>query len=98
MSMSNSAWDKFTFPQTDQEFWREEALCYCPGKMLNTGVHMMGFRLMLQDDKGQYVNLGHALIFEGSVLVYDLQHDIAQWVPVQGASASLTMMRVACSK
>ena len=28
---SNIAWDKFAFPQTDQEFWREEALCYHPG-------------------------------------------------------------------
>ena len=60
--------------------------------MLDVGACMMGFRLMLQDDEGQYVNLGHALIFEGSMLVYDPQCDIAQWVPVWGASASLTMM------
>ena len=49
---SSIAWDRFAFPQIDQEFWREEALCYHPGKMLNVRVHMMGFRLMLQDDKG----------------------------------------------
>ena len=42
---------------------------------------MMGFRLMLQDDKGQYPHSGHTLIFEGSMLVYDPQHDIVQWVP-----------------
>ena len=52
---------------------------------------MTGFRLMLQDDKGQYTNSGHAIIFEGSMLVYDAQRDIAQWVPVRGASAALTM-------
>ena len=62
--------------------------------MLDIRVHMMGFWLMLQDDEGQYINLGHALIFEGSMLVYDLQHDIAQWVPVWGVSASLTMMEL----
>ena len=51
---SSIAWDQFAFPQTDQEYWREEALCYRPGKMLDVGTHMPGFRLMLQDDKGQY--------------------------------------------
>ena len=76
--MSSIVWDKFAFLQMDQEFWREEALCYCPGKMLDVRACMMGFRLMLQDDKGQYPNSGHTLIFEGSMLVYDPQRDIAQ--------------------
>ena len=49
---------------------------------------------MLQDDKGQYINSDHALIFEGSMLVYDLERDIVQWVPVQGVSASLMMMEL----
>ena len=46
---------------------------------------------MLQDDKGQYPYSGHALIFEGSMLVYDPQWDIAQWVPILGMSTTLTM-------
>ena len=68
-------------------------LCYHPRKVLDVieCAHMTGFRLMLQDDKGQYTNSGHAIIFEGSMLVYDAQRDIAQWVPVRGASAALTM-------
>ena len=89
--ISTIAWDQLAFPQTDQECWREEALCYCPGKMLNIGTCMPGFRLMLQDDKGQYPHSGHTLIFEGSILVYDPQRDIAQWVPIWGTSATLTM-------
>ena len=89
--MSSIAWDKFAFPQMDQEFWREEVLCYHPGKMLDVRAHMTGFRLMLQDDKGQYPNSSHALIFEGSMLIYDPQHDSVQWVPVWGMSATLTM-------
>ena len=36
----------------------------------------------------------HALIFEGSMLVYDPQRDIAQWVPIWGTSATLTMMEL----
>ena len=49
---------------------------------------------MLQDDEGQYVNSGHALIFEGSMLVYDRQCNIAQWVPVWGSVCLLTMMEL----
>ena len=70
---STIVWDPFTFPQMDQEYWREEALFCRPGKMLNVGMRMPGFRLMLQDDKGQYPHSGHTLIFEGSMLVYDPQ-------------------------
>ena len=92
--LSNIVWDRFTFPQTDQEFWREEVLCYHPGKMLDVGACMTSFRLMLQDNKGQYANPGHAIIFEESMLVYDPQCDIVQWVPVRGASAALTMMEL----
>ena len=57
----------------DQEYWREEALCYHPGKTLNVGMRMPGFRLMLQDNKGEYPHSGRALIFKGSMLVYDPQ-------------------------
>ena len=52
---------------------------------------------MIQDDKGQYANSGHALIFEGSILVYDPQCDTAQWVPVQGMSAALMMTELRMS-
>ena len=34
---------------------------------------MPGFKLMLQDDKGEYPYSGRTLIFEGSMLVYDPQ-------------------------
>ena len=70
---STITWDPFAFPQTDQEYWREEALCYRPGKTLNVGTCMPGFRLMLQDNKGEYPHFGCTLIFEGSMLVYDPQ-------------------------
>ena len=46
---------------------------------------------MFQDDNEQYTHSSCTLIFEGSMLVYDPQRDIAQWVPVCGMSATLTM-------
>ena len=91
MHITHCMWDPFAFPLMDDTCWREEALCYRPGKTLDVRVCMPGFKLMLQDDKGEYPYSGRALIFEGSMLVYDPQRDIAQWVPVRGMSATLTM-------
>ena len=48
------AWDQFAFPQMDDECLREKALCYHPGKTLDVGTRMPGFRLMLEDNKGEY--------------------------------------------
>ena len=76
------AWVPFAFPLMDDTCWREETLCYRPGKTLDIGACMPGFKLMLQDDKGEYPYSGHTLIFEGSMLVYDPQRDIVQWVPL----------------
>ena len=67
------AWDPFAFPLMDDMCWREEALCYHPGKTLDVRARMPSFKLMLQDDKGEYPYSGRALIFEGSMLVYDPQ-------------------------
>ena len=91
------AWDPFVFPLTDDTCWREKALCYRLGNTLDVRACMPSFKLMLQDNKGEYPYSGHALIFERSMLVYDPQRDIVQWVPVQGTSSTLTMpeLRVA---
>ena len=66
-------WDPFAFPLTDDMYCREEALCYRLGKTLDVRVRMPSFKLMLQDDKGEYPYSGRTLIFEGSMLVYDPQ-------------------------
>ena len=87
-------WDPFAFPVTDDMCWREEVLCYRPGKTLDVGACMPGFKLMFQDDKGEYPYLGHTLAFEGSMLVYDPQRDIVQWVPIRGTSSTLTMLEL----
>ena len=40
----------------------------------------------------------HMLKFEGSMFMYNPQRDITQWVPVQGVSASLTMVQLRSAK
>ena len=78
----------------DQKYWLEEVLCHYPGKVLDVGAHMPGFCLMLQNEDGHYASVAHMLKFKGSMFIYDPQRDIAQWVPVWGVSASLTMVEL----
>ena len=75
----------------DQKYWCEEVLCHYPGKVLDVSTCMLGFRVMLQNDDGQYSSTAHALKFEGSMFMYDPQRDIVLWVPMRGVSASLTI-------
>ena len=49
---------------------------------------------MLQNEDGCYASAAHALKFEGSMFIYDPQRDIAQWVPLRGVSALLTMVEL----
>ena len=58
-------WDPFAFPLTDDTCWREEALCYWPGKTLDVGARMPGFKIMLQDDKGEYPHTGQCSHLRG---------------------------------
>ena len=91
---SNTTWDRFAFPKTDQKYWREEVLCHHPGKVLDVGTWILGFRVMLQNYNVRYSSMAHVLKIEGSMLIYDLQRDIAQWVPVRGGVSFLTMMKL----
>ena len=57
-------------------------------------MQMLGFQIMLPNDDGHYCSMAHTLKFEGSMLMYDPQRDITQWVLVKGVLASLTMMEL----
>ena len=85
------AWDRFAFPPEEEKHWQEVVLLHYPGKVLNIGACMPGFKLMLQNEEGHYRNTAHALKFEGHMFIYDPQRDISQWVPVRGTSSTLTM-------
>ena len=77
------------FPQTKEKHWKEEVLSHYPGKVLDVGARMPGFKLMMQNEEGHYGNATYTLKFESSMFIYDPQKDISQWVPVRGVSASL---------
>ena len=87
---STMAWDRFTFLQTKEKHRKKEVLLHYPGKFLDVGASMPGFKLMMQNEKGHYRNATHALKFEGHMLIYDPQKDVSQWVQVRGVSVLLT--------
>ena len=64
---STMAWDRFAFPQTEEKHWKKEVLSHYPGKVLDVGAHMLGFKLMMQNKEGHYGNATHTLKFEVKV-------------------------------
>ena len=91
---SLTAWDSFTFPQVDEEHWKEECLSYYPGMVLNIGARMPGIRLVVQNAEGQYSASAHTLMYEGHVLIYDLGRNSSEWMPMRGVSLSLTSIEL----
>lgn len=83
-----TAWDRFTFPPTEEKYWKEEVLLHYPGKILDVRTCMPGFKIMLQNEEGLYDNAAYVLKFEGHMLIYNPQKYSAQWVPMHGISAS----------
>ena len=72
----------------------EEVLLHYPGKILDVGAHMPGFKIMLQNKEGLYGNATHTLKLEGHMLIYNPQKDSTQWVPKWGISESLTSSKL----
>ena len=89
---SITVWNHFAFPQTEEKHWKEEVLSHYLGKVVDDGAHMLGIKLMMQNEEGQYGNAACTLKYEGYMLIYDLQKDVSQWVPVRGISTSLTSL------
>ena len=87
---STTVWDTFAFPQNEEKHWKEEVLSYYPGIVVDVGAHMLGIKVMMQNEEGHYGNAACALKYEGHMVIYDPQKDVSQWVPVRGVSTLLT--------
>ena len=93
--LSDIAWDKFAFPQTDQEFWREGGIVLPPWEDARHLGHAWrasdwcskttrgntSTQVMLSFLRDRCWSMTHSAI-------------LLQWVPVWGVSASLTMMEL----
>ena len=96
--LSVTAWDSFTFPQAEEEHWKEECLSYYPGKVVNIGTHMPGIRLVVQNAEGRCGTPACVLMYEGHMLIYDPGRNLSEWVPMRGMSSLLTSVELRSAK
>ena len=93
-SPSTIAWDMFTWPESNKNFWREDCLPYSPGSMVDLSTRMPGVHLKLHDHEGKYQGVARVLKYEGHMLVYDPQTNGVGWVAMKGVPSSLTEVKV----
>ena len=93
-SPSTIAWDMFAWPESNKSFWKEDCLPYSPGSMVDLNTRMLGVRLVLHNQEGNYLGVARVLKYEGHMLVYDPQTNGAGWVVMKGNPSSVTEVKV----
>ena len=92
--LSYTAWDMFTYPDSNKSNWKEDCLSYSPGVTIDLGTRMPGIWLALHDATGRYQGMVRVLKFEGHMLVYDPLTNGAGWILMRGVSSSLTAVEL----
>ena len=65
---------------------------YCHGNAVDLSPVMLVTEFRVTDEEQTYLCVAWALIFEGSVLVYNPAQDEAEWVPAHGIANDLSWM------
>ena len=81
---SLNAWDQFVWPLTVAVPWAAmevEQYGYHWGHAMDLGPVMPVSQFKVTDEEGTYLCAVWALVFEGSILVYNPARDEAEWVP-----------------
>ena len=87
------AWDQFVWLLSAAIPWaaREvEQYGYHHGNTVNLGPVMPAVEFRVTDDEGAYLCMAWALIFKGSILVYNPTRDEAEWVPTHSVANDLS--------
>ena len=63
---------------------------YCRGNAVDLGAVMPATEFRVTDEEVAYLCVVWGLIFEGSVLAYNLARDKAEWVPTHGVTNDLS--------
>ena len=87
------AWDQFIWPPSAAVPWtttQVEQYGYCCGNTIDLGAVMPAMEFRVTDEEGTYLCMARALIFEGSILVYDPARDEVEWVPTHGVTNDLS--------
>ena len=84
----------FAWPESNKSFWKEDCLPYSPGSMVDLSTRMLGVRLVLHNQEGNYQGVARVLKYEGHMLIYDPQTNGVGWVAMKGIPSSLTEVEV----
>ena len=90
---SLNAWDQLVWPPTAAIPWaltEAELYGYYCGQVVDLGLVMPVAQFWVMEEGGAYLCIARALVFEGSVLVYNPAMNKAEWVPVCGLAIDLT--------
>ena len=63
---------------------------YCRGQAIDLGPMMLVAQFQVTEEGGAYLCTARALVFEGSILAYNLTMNEAEWVPVCGLANDLS--------
>ena len=87
-----NAWDQFIWPLSVAMPWAAtevEQYGYHHGKAVDLGAVMPAMEFRITNEEGAYLCAAWGLIFEGSVLAYNVTRDEAEWVPTRRVANDL---------
>ena len=90
---SLDAWDQLVWLPAVAIPWaltEAELYGYCHGQVVDLSPVMLAAQFRVTDEVGAYLCIVRALVFERSVLAYNLAKNEAEWVPACGLTNNLT--------
>ena len=90
------AWDQFVWPPSaavPQATTQVEQYGYHCRNAVDPGVVMPATEFKVTDEEGAYLCMVRALIYEGSILVYNPARDEAEWVPTHRVANDLSWVK-----
>ena len=87
------AWDQFVWLPSAAIPWtatQVEQYGYHHGNAVDLSAVMPAMKFRVTDEEGTYLCMARGLVFEGSILAYDLARDEAEWVPTRGVANDLS--------
>ena len=90
---TREAWDQMVWPTTAtirHVPTKAESYSYCWGQAVDLGPVMPAAQFHVTDERGTYLCTVRALVFEGSILMYNPALNEAEWVPACGLANDLS--------
>ena len=87
------AWDQMVWPTTAVipcVPTEAESYGYCRGQAVDLGPVMPAAQFCVTEEGGTYLCMARALVFKGSILMYNPTLIEAEWVPVHGLANDLS--------